>query len=83
MRTMKNGMYVLLGLMFMVMTVNCSNKKGAEKAADAAEVAAETENVLKVSAPPFTKFVVVTTARATIARRFTNGLTSLAKMDSN
>ena len=60
MKTMKNGMYVLLGLMFMVMTVNCSNKKGAEKAADAAEVAAETENVLKVSAPPFTKFVVVT-----------------------
>ena len=57
---MKNGMYVLLGLMFMVTTVNCSNKKGAEKAADAAEVAAETENVLKVSAPPFTKFVVVT-----------------------
>ena len=60
MKTMKNGMYVLLGLMFMVTTINCSNKKGAEKAADAAEVAAETENVLKVSAPPFTKFVVVT-----------------------
>ena len=37
MKTMKNGMYVLLGLMFMVTTINCSNKKGAEKAADAAE----------------------------------------------
>lgn len=60
MRTMKNCMYVLLGMVFMALTVNCGNKKGAEKAADAAEVAAETENVLKVSAPPFTKFVVVT-----------------------
>lgn len=61
---MKNGMYVLLGMMFMVMTVNCSNKKSAEKAVEATEVAADSGNVLKVRAPPFTKFVVVTVEEA-------------------
>ena len=47
---MKNGMYVLLGLMFMVMTVNCSNKKGAEKAADAAEliIAGQTDRAMNL-----------------------------------
>lgn len=59
---MKNSMYVLLGVMFMALTVNCSNKKGVEKteATEATEVASDTGNVLKVSVPPFTKFVIVT-----------------------
>lgn len=59
---MKNCMYVLLGVMFMALTVNCSNKKGVEKteATETTEVASDTGNVLKVSVPPFTKFVIVT-----------------------
>lgn len=59
---MKNCIYVLLGVMFMALTVNCSNKKGEEKteATEATEVASDTGNVLKVSVPPFTKFVIVT-----------------------
>ena len=72
MKTMKNGMYVLLGLMFMATTVNCSNKKGAEKAAELGAVDA-------VIAAGETRQAIVSALDLTEGKRVTN----LPKKHSN
>ena len=59
MKTMKNLLFLLLGLMIAVLTTNCTDKKAVEKA-ETTEATAETESVIKVSKPEFKKFVVVT-----------------------
>lgn len=57
---MKTKLFVvLLGLLFPIMTANCSDKKTVEKA-ETAEATAKTENVTTVPSPPYKKFVVVT-----------------------
>ena len=62
MKTMKNKLFlVLCGMLFSLLTANCSDKKNTEKA-ETAEATAKTESVIKLSLPPFQKFVVVTTS---------------------
>ena len=56
---MKNRLLLVLGLVIPILTVNCTNKKAAEKA-ETTEATEKTESVIKVSKPPFEKFVVVT-----------------------
>ena len=56
---MKNLFLVLLGVMIPMLTANCSDKKTVEKA-ETTEATAKTESIIKVSTPPFKKFVVVT-----------------------
>ena len=61
MKTIKTRLFILLWCMLIPMlTANCSDKKTIEKT-KTAETTAETESVIKVSAPSFKKFVVVTT----------------------
>ena len=61
MKTIKTILLVALwGLLIPVLTANCKDNKTVEKA-ETAETTAKTESVIKVSAPPFKKFVVVTT----------------------
>lgn len=61
MKTMRKFVVVLLGVLIPTLTANCSNKKNAEKAetAETAEVSETNESVIKVSMPPFKKFVMV------------------------
>lgn len=61
MKTMRKFVVVLLGVLIPTLTANCSNKKNAEKAeiAKTAEVSETNESVIKVSMPPFKKFVMV------------------------
>lgn len=61
MKTMRKFVVVLLGVLIPTLTANCSNKKNAEKAeiAKTAEVSEMNESVIKVSMPPFKKFVMV------------------------
>ncbi len=58
---MRKFVFVLLGVLIPTLTANCSNKKNAEKAvtAETAEVSETNESVIKVSMPPFKKFVEV------------------------
>ena len=64
MKTIKTRLFVVLWSMLIpILTANCSDKKTVEKA-ETAETTAKTESVIKVAAPPFEKFVVVTTEEA-------------------
>ena len=58
---MRKFVFVLLGVLIPTLTANCSNKKNVEKAetAETAEVSETNESVIKVSMPPFKKFVEV------------------------
>ena len=61
MKTIKTKLFVVLwGMLIVTLTANCSDKKPVGNA-DAAETSATTESIIDVSAPPFKKFVVVTT----------------------
>ena len=59
---MRKLFFVLLSVLIPMLSANCSNKKNAEKTEtiETAEVSAMNESVIKVSTPPFKKFVVVT-----------------------
>ncbi|MBR3454293.1 MAG: hypothetical protein IKH26_03110 [Bacteroidaceae bacterium] len=59
MKTIKNILIVVLCGMMIPMLTSCSDKKTAGKA-DTASATANTETVMKVTVPPFQKFVVVT-----------------------
>ena len=61
MKKMRKFVFVLLGVLIPTLTANCSNKKNVEKAetAETAEVSVTNESVIKVSMPPFKKFVEV------------------------
>lgn len=61
MKKMRKFVFVLLGVLIPTLTANCSNKKNVEKAvtAETAEVGETNESVIKVSMPPFKKFVEV------------------------
>jgi hypothetical protein len=60
MKVFNNKLLVVLwGVLIPALTANCSDKKTVEKA-ETAETTANTESVIKVSSPPFKKFVVVT-----------------------
>ena len=64
MKTIKTRLFVVLwGMLVPMLTANCSDKKTVEKA-ETAETTVKTENVIKVSPPPFKDFVVVTTEEA-------------------
>ena len=58
---------VLCGVLVPLLTANCSEKKAAGIAE--VETAANTESVINVSAPPFKKFVVVTTEEAGLYKK--------------
>ena len=69
MRTIKTRLFIVLcGMLMPLLTTNCSDKKTAEKA-ETAETTAKTESVIKVSAPPFKNFVVVTTEDAGLYKK--------------
>ena len=59
MKTIKNILIVVLCGMMIPMLTSCSDKKTAGKA-DTASATANTETLIKVTVPPFQKFVVVT-----------------------
>lgn len=59
MKTIKNILIVVLCGMMIPMLTSCNDKKTAGKA-DKASATANTETVIKVTVPPFQKFVVVT-----------------------
>ena len=61
MKKKRKFVFVLLGVLIPTLTANCSNKKNVEKAetAETAEVSETNESVIKVSMPPFKKFVEV------------------------
>jgi len=59
MKTIKNILIVVLCGMMIPMLTSCNDKKTAGKA-DKASTTANTETVIKVTVPPFQKFVVVT-----------------------
>ncbi len=64
MRTIKTKLFVaLLGVLTPMLTINCSEKKNAEKA-ETAEATAKGESLIKVATPPYQKFVVVTKEEA-------------------
>ena len=61
MKTIKTRFFIVLcGMLFPLLTANCSNKKNVDKA-ETAETTAVEESVIKLALPPFQKFVVVTT----------------------
>lgn len=63
MKTIKTKLFVvLLAMLFPMLTTNCSGKKTADKTetTETAEATAKTESIIKVAAPPYQKFVVVT-----------------------
>ena len=62
MKTIKTKLFVAIwGMLIVTLTANCSDKKPVGSA-DTTEASATTESVIDVSAPPFKKFVVVTTS---------------------
>ncbi len=64
MKTFKTRLFIALwGMLMPLLTANCSEKKTVEKAETAATTE-ETKSVIDLSAPPFKKFVVVTTEDA-------------------
>lgn len=61
MKTIKTKLFIVIwGMLIVTLTANCNDKKPVGSA-DTAEASATTESVIDVSAPPFKKFVVVTT----------------------
>ena len=59
MRTIKTKLFfVLWGMLIPLLTANCNDKKTVEKD-EAADTTVKTESAIKVSTPPFEKFVVV------------------------
>ncbi|MBR5687456.1 MAG: hypothetical protein IKX36_05815 [Prevotella sp.] len=68
MKTIKIRLIVVLwGVLVPLLAANCSDKKAVEKAE--VETTTKTESVINVSAPPFKKFVVVTTEEAGLYKR--------------
>jgi len=68
-RTFKTKSAALLWVMLIpLLTANCSDKKNVEKAA-MADAATKKESVIQVSAPPFQKFVVVTTEETALYQK--------------
>ena len=81
MKTIKTLLLVvLLGLLIPVLTANCKDKKTVEKA-ETAETTAKTESVINVSAPPFKKFVVVSTEEAGLYKKATVNSPTLVRWD--
>ena len=73
MKTIKTRLIVVLwAVLIPMLTANCSDKKTAgntETAEKTAEATAKTESVIKVTTPPFQKFVVVTTEDAGLHKK--------------
>ena len=68
MKTINTRLFVVLcGVLIPLLTANCSDKKATETAGTAET--AKTESVIDVAAPPFKKFVVVTTEESALHQR--------------
>ncbi len=69
MKTFKIRLFVVLsGILFPLLTANCSEKKSVGKT-ESAEATAKTESVIQLSTPPFQKFVVVTVEEAALYKQ--------------
>ena len=81
MKTIKTILLVgLWGMLFTMLTASCSDKKTVEKA-ETAETTDKTESVIKVTPPPFIKFVVVTTEDAVLYKEADTKSPTLVRWD--
>ena len=86
MKTIKTKLFVLLGMLIPMLTANCSEKKTAEKAettetAETAGTTAKAESLIKLSLPPFEKFVVVTTEEEGLYKKPDTNSPTLVRWD--
>ena len=86
MKTIKTKLFVLLGMLIPMLTANCSEKKTAEKAettetAETAGTTAKAESLIKLSLPPFEKFVVVTNSDGGLYKNADTNSPTLVRWD--